>query len=57
MPLLGLVYALLVIAIGAGLLYVTLAHPQLAMPLTVAVAGITLVITLPGILLTLIHRR
>ncbi|MFE2325309.1 hypothetical protein ACFXD5_15540 [Streptomyces sp. NPDC059385] len=34
----------------AGLLYVTLAHPSLAMPLTVAAAGVTIVFTIAGVL-------
>ncbi|MFJ3205815.1 hypothetical protein [Streptomyces sp. NPDC086989] len=50
LPLLVLVFALLVLIIGAGLLYVTLAHPSLAMPLTVAVAGVTVVFTIAGVI-------
>ncbi|MEU9160652.1 hypothetical protein AB0D29_10325 [Streptomyces sp. NPDC048424] len=49
LPLLVLVLVLVVLAIGAGLLYVTLAHPALAVPLTVAVGGVALIITIMGV--------
>ncbi|MFD8024523.1 hypothetical protein ACFV6G_29415 [Streptomyces lavendulae] len=52
-----LVFVLLVIVIGAGLLYVTAAHPALAMPLTVAAAGVTIVFTIAGVLVTLLGTR
>ncbi|MEU8728933.1 hypothetical protein AB0C68_06140 [Streptomyces tendae] len=48
LPLLILLFVLVILIIGAGLLYVTLAHPSLATPLTVAVAGVTLVVTIAG---------
>ncbi|MFH8894498.1 hypothetical protein [Streptomyces sp. NPDC017949] len=59
LPLLLLVFVLLVLVIGAGLLYVAVVHPALAMPLTVAAAGVTIVFTIAGVLVALIstHRR
>ncbi|MFF0551074.1 hypothetical protein ACFYUL_19155 [Streptomyces sp. NPDC004311] len=48
--LLILLFVLVVFVIGAGLLYVTIAHPSLATPLTVAVAGVTLVVTIVGVI-------
>ncbi|MFJ9447970.1 hypothetical protein ACIRRH_40010 [Kitasatospora sp. NPDC101235] len=48
LPLLILLFVLVILIIGAGLLYVTLAHPWLATPLTVAVAGVTLIVTIAG---------
>ncbi|WP_331742898.1 hypothetical protein OG239_42685 (plasmid) [Streptomyces sp. NBC_00868] len=53
LPLLVLVFVLLVLVIGAGLLYVTIAHPSLAMPLTVAAAGVTIVFTIAGVLVAI----
>ncbi len=50
LPLLVLVFVLLVLVIGAGLLYVTAAHPSLAMPLIVATAGVTIAFTIAGAL-------
>ncbi|MEU4359915.1 hypothetical protein [Streptomyces virginiae] len=47
-----LVFVLLVLVIGAGLLYVTAAHPSLAMPLTVA--GVTIVFTITGVLVAIV---
>ncbi|MFJ2060596.1 hypothetical protein ACIOMM_32355 [Streptomyces sp. NPDC087908] len=57
--LLALTFTLAVAVIGGGLLYVTLAHPSLIGPLSVSVAGITVVITIAGLLITLAtsHRR
>ncbi|MFD6186776.1 hypothetical protein [Streptomyces goshikiensis] len=52
LPLLILVFVLLVLVIGAGLLYVTAAHPSLAIPLTVAAAGVTIVFTIAGVLVS-----
>ncbi|MEU8928060.1 hypothetical protein AB0D10_45415 [Kitasatospora sp. NPDC048545] len=50
LPLLILLFVLVVLIVGAGLLYVTLAHPWLATPLTVAVAGVTVVVTIAGVI-------
>ncbi|MGR4883979.1 hypothetical protein ACIPUC_31805 [Streptomyces sp. LARHCF249] len=54
--LLALVLGLLILVIGAMLLYVTAVHPRLATPLTVAVAGIALVVTVAGIIVAS-HRQ
>ncbi|MFE7514258.1 hypothetical protein ACFU8I_23970 [Streptomyces sp. NPDC057540] len=57
--LLALTFTLTVAVIGGGLLYVTLAHPSLIGPVSVSVAGLTLVITIAGLVITLAtsHRR
>ncbi|MBT2545263.1 hypothetical protein J7E99_32330 [Streptomyces sp. ISL-44] len=57
--LLALTATLVVAVIGGGLLYVTLPHPSLIEPLSVSVAGVALVITIAGLLITLTtsHRR
>ncbi|WP_327286065.1 hypothetical protein OG974_30180 (plasmid) [Streptomyces sp. NBC_00597] len=44
-----LILVLVVLVIGAGLLYLTIAHPALAVPLTVAVGGVALIVTLVGV--------
>ncbi|MEV5880616.1 hypothetical protein AB0L75_41885 [Streptomyces sp. NPDC052101] len=44
--LLILVLVLVVLSFGAGLVYVTWRHPSLGTPLTVALAGVTLLATI-----------
>jgi len=58
-PLLALAFVLLVFILGSGLVYVTFTHPSIAVPLTVATAGITLVFTIAGVLVALAaaHRQ
>lgn len=51
------VFMLLVLVIGAGLLYVTAVHPSLATPLTVAVGGVALVFTVVGVMTALFAMR
>ncbi|MFD8023962.1 hypothetical protein ACFV6G_26515 [Streptomyces lavendulae] len=50
LPLLVLLFVLVVLIIGAGLLYLTVAHPALAVPLTVAVGGVTVILTIAGVI-------
>ncbi|MCY0921154.1 hypothetical protein OS965_23695 [Streptomyces sp. H27-G5] len=45
-------FLLLTAVIGAGLLYVTVRHPSLAGPLSVATGGIALIFTIAGVLVT-----
>ncbi|AXE27926.1 hypothetical protein C0216_30970 (plasmid) [Streptomyces globosus] len=40
-----LVFVLVLLLLGAGLVYLTAVHPSLAAPLTAAAAGITVVFT------------
>lgn len=56
-PLLALTFVLLLLVVGGGLLFVTLTHPSLAVPLTVATAGVTLVFTIAGVLVSLVAQR
>lgn len=54
LPLLALTFVLLVLIIGGGLVYVTLMHPSVAVPLTVAAAGLTVVFTVASVLVALV---
>lgn len=54
LSLLVMVLALLALVIGSGLVYVTFVHPSIAVPLTVAAAGVTLVLTVVGTLIMLV---
>ncbi|MFF4869375.1 hypothetical protein [Streptomyces sp. NPDC000961] len=58
-PLLTLTFVLLVVTVGCGLAYVTLMHPAVAVPLTVATAGVTLIFAIVAAVITLcsIQRR
>lgn len=49
LPFLVLLFVLVLI-IGAGLLYLTVAHPALAVPLTVAAGGVTVMFTIAGVI-------
>ncbi|MEU7154600.1 hypothetical protein AB0B15_42335 [Streptomyces sp. NPDC045456] len=51
--LLALTFTLAIAAVGGILLYATLAHPSLIGPLSISAAGITVVITLAGLLIAL----
>lgn len=55
--LLALTLTLVIAVIGGGLLYLTLVHPSLIGPLSVSAAGITVIITLSGLLITLATSR
>ncbi|MGW2108025.1 hypothetical protein [Streptomyces sp. NPDC001948] len=55
--LLALTFTLMVAVIGGSLFYVTLAHPSLIGPLSVSVAGITVIVTVAGLLITLAASR
>ncbi|MFD6180381.1 hypothetical protein [Streptomyces goshikiensis] len=48
-----LTLALVVLVIGAGLLYVAMRHPSLTGPLSVATGGVALIVALTGVLLPL----
>ncbi|MFF7975390.1 hypothetical protein [Streptomyces sp. NPDC007905] len=50
----ALTFVLLVLIIGGGLVYVTLMHPSVAVPLTVAAAGLTVVFTVASVLVALV---
>lgn len=52
-PLLALMFVLLVVIVGCGLVYVTFMHPSAAVPLTVAAAGVTLVVAIVAVVVTL----
>ncbi|MFF0385392.1 hypothetical protein [Streptomyces sp. NPDC004286] len=54
LSLLVMALALLVLVIGGGLVYVAFVHPSIAVPLTVAVTGVTLVLTVVGTLIMLV---
>ncbi|MFE6834074.1 hypothetical protein ACFVFI_04425 [Streptomyces sp. NPDC057705] len=58
-PLLALVLVLLVLVIGAGLLYVATTRPELTAPLSVAAQGIAAVVSAVGVLAALaaVRRR
>lgn len=51
---LALVLVLVLLLIGASLLYVTATHPGLAVPFTVAAAGVTIVLTVVGAIATIL---
>lgn len=57
LPILALTFVLLLIVVGGGLVYVTLTHPSVAVPLTVATAGVTFVVTIASTLVALVTRR